>query len=167
MDNRLLSIIIYADSTTCDHLEKSSEHPIYISFGNIPNWRRNKSNSKVLLGYLPKLKVKDIHTRNSEAFRKLQRQVFQKCLRILLLPIVNRENMYFVVSDQIHAFTPKISVILADMAEAGAFTVVYLPSTTKRPCCNCLVTNENLNNMTLSNVVLRTPEKMKQVIDSR
>ena len=68
IDNRLLSIIIYADSTTCDHGGKSSEHPIYISFGNIPNWRRNKPEYKALLRYLPKLKAKDIHTRHSEAF---------------------------------------------------------------------------------------------------
>ena len=38
-DNRLLSIIIYADFTTCDHLDKTSEHPIYISLRNIPNWQ--------------------------------------------------------------------------------------------------------------------------------
>jgi len=84
IDNHLLSIIIYADSTTCDHLGKTSEHPIYISLGNIPNWMRNKPNSKVLVGYLPKLKAKDNTTRNSEFFRKLQRQVFQRCLQILL-----------------------------------------------------------------------------------
>lgn len=165
MNNRLLSIILYADSTTCDHLGKSSEHPIYLSLGNIENWRRNKPDAKVLLGYLPKLKAKDIHTRNSATFRKLQRQIFQQCLRILLTPIINRTDMHFIVDNQIHAFTPKISVILADMAEAGAFTAVYLPSTTKRPCCNCLVTNGDLNNMMLDNVILRTPEMMREVID--
>src|SRR5881275_2561007 len=63
-----LSIIIYSDSTTCDHLGKTSEHPIYISLGSIPNWMRNKPNSKVLVGYLPKLKAKDNTTRNSEFF---------------------------------------------------------------------------------------------------
>ena len=47
-DNHLLSIIIYADSTTCDHLGKTSEHPIYISLGNIPNWMRNKPIRKFL-----------------------------------------------------------------------------------------------------------------------
>src|SRR2546430_2011754 len=59
LDNHLLSIIIYSDSTTCDHLGKTSEHPIYISLGNIPNWMQNKPNSKVLVSYLPKLKAKD------------------------------------------------------------------------------------------------------------
>ena len=115
-DNHLLSIIIYADSTTCDHLGKTSEHPIYISLGNIPNWMRNKPNSKVLIGYLPKLKAKDNTTRNSEFFRKLQRQVFQRCIRILLSPILNQTDMHFVVKNEIQLFTPKISVILADLA---------------------------------------------------
>ena len=164
-DNHLLSIIIYADSTTCDHLGKTSEHPIYISLGNIPNWMRNKPNSKVLVGYLPKLKAKDNTTRNSEFFRKLQRQVFQRCLRILLSPILNRTDMYFVVKNEIQLFTPKISVILADLAEAATFTATYLPSTSKRPCCFCLIDNEDLNNMALTNVIMRTPEKMREAID--
>ena len=131
LNNHLLSIIIYSDSTTCNHLGKTSEHPIYISLGNIPNWMRNKSNSKVLVGYLPKLKAKDNTTKNSEFFRRLQRQVFQRCLRILLSPVLNQNDMYFVVKNEIHAFTPKISVILADLAEAATFTATYLPSTSR------------------------------------
>src|SRR4051794_787931 len=75
INNHLLSIIIYSDATTCDHLDKTSEHLIYISLGNIPNWLRNKSHAKVLVGYLPKLKAKDNTTRNSKSLRKLQRQV--------------------------------------------------------------------------------------------
>src|ERR1043166_4138054 len=127
IDNQLLSIIIYADSTTCDYLGKTSEHPIYISLGNIPNWQRNKPNSKVLVGYLPKLKAKDNITKNSESFRRLQRQVFQKCLRILLSPILNQNDMYFVVKNEVQQFTPKISVIIADLAETATFTAMYLP----------------------------------------
>ena len=83
----------------CDHLGKTSEHPIYISLGNIPSWLRNKSHDKVLVGYLPKLKVKDNTTRNSKSLRKLQRQVFQRCLNILLSPILNQSDMYFVVKN--------------------------------------------------------------------
>jgi Plavaka transposase len=165
IDNDLLSIIIYADATTCDHLGKTSEHPIYISLGNIPCWLRNKPDAKVLIGYLPKLKAKDNTTRNSKEFRKLQRQVFQRCLRILLSPILNQNDMYFVVKNEVRPFTPKISVILADMAEAASFTATYLPSTSKRPCGFCLINNEDLNNMELTHVDLRTPEKMKEAID--
>ena len=93
----------------------------------------------------------------------MQRQVFQRCLNILLSPILNQSDMYFVVKNEIHAFTPKISVILADMVEAGAFTVTYLPSTSKRPCCYCLIDNNDLNNMELSNVILQTPQKCKKL----
>ena len=166
IDNHLLSIIIYADSTTCDHLGKTSEHPIYISIGNIPNWMRNKPNTKVLVGYLPKLKAKDNTTRNSAFFRKLQRQVFQRCLRILLSPILNKEDMYFVVKNEVTPFTPKISVILADLAEAATFTATYLPSTSRHPCCFCLIDNEDLNNMALTSVVMRTPKTMREAIDT-
>src|SRR5215471_20478415 len=38
-DAKVLSIILYSDTTTCDHLGKSSEHPIYLTLGNIVSWR--------------------------------------------------------------------------------------------------------------------------------
>ena len=59
--------------------------------------------------------------------------------------------MHFVVKNEIHVFTPKLSVILADMVEAGAFTATYLPLTSKQPCCNYLINNEDFNNISLSN----------------
>jgi hypothetical protein len=69
---RLLSIILYSDVMILDHMEKSSEHPIFLSLGNISNFQRNKPESKALIGYLPILKAKDSRTKNSEEFRKLQ-----------------------------------------------------------------------------------------------
>ena len=75
-------------------------------------------------------------------------------------------DMYFVVKDEVCAFTPKILVILADMAEVGTFTATYLPSTSKRPCYCCLISNNNLNNMSLTNVNLRTPKDMNKAIDT-
>jgi len=68
VDNFLLSIILYTDLTTCDHIGKTSEHPIYISLGNISNWKRNKSNFKILIGYLLKLKAKYNIMKNSKFF---------------------------------------------------------------------------------------------------
>ncbi|RGB21244.1 hypothetical protein C1646_778591 [Rhizophagus diaphanus] len=103
--------------------------------------------------------------KNLESFQKLQRQVFQRCLQILLSLILNQTDMHFVIKNEIRLFTLKISVILADLAEAATFTTIYLPSTSKQPCCFCLISNENLSNMTLNNVDLRTPEKMKEAID--
>src|ERR1044072_9132285 len=54
---KVLSIILYSDTTICDILGKSSEHPIYLTLGNISNWRRNKPDAKAVIGYLPKIKA--------------------------------------------------------------------------------------------------------------
>ncbi|RHZ88000.1 hypothetical protein Glove_26g231 [Diversispora epigaea] len=59
------------DATTTDTLGKGSLHPIYISLGNIPTWRRNKEDAKQLLGYLPILSAKDEREKKSSEFKKL------------------------------------------------------------------------------------------------
>ena len=59
-----MSLILYSDATNLDTLGKSQLHPIYMSIGNIKNWRRNKSDAKELLGYLPILKARDINEKN-------------------------------------------------------------------------------------------------------
>ena len=56
---KLLSIILYSDATNVDILGKSQLHPIYISIGNILNWRYNKYNIKQLLEYILILKAKN------------------------------------------------------------------------------------------------------------
>ncbi|CAG8724649.1 16622_t:CDS:2, partial [Rhizophagus irregularis] len=133
-------------------LFNSIENVDKICFQNLPKRAKNSL-------------ITDNTTKNSKSFQRLQRQVFQRCLQILLSPIINKTNMYFVIKNEIYSFTPKISVILADMAEAGAFTMTYLPSTSKRPCYCCLVDNNDLNNMELSHITLRTPEIMKKIIN--
>ena len=163
---RLLSIILYSDATTLDHMGKSSSHPIFLSLGNIPNHQRNKPESKALIGYLPILKAKDTKTKNSESFRKVQREVFQKCMAILLRPIVDKPELNFVVRDEIVTFIPRISTILADLAEADKIANVYQPSTSKRPCHSCLVSKDDLNNIKLNNTSPRTPNNMIKAINN-
>lgn len=63
---KVLSIIIYSDATTCDMLGKTSEHPVFLSLGNIPSWRRNKPDAKSLLAYLPKID----NTKNQKTLRR-------------------------------------------------------------------------------------------------
>ncbi|RHZ77435.1 hypothetical protein Glove_32g17 [Diversispora epigaea] len=60
------------DATTTDTLGKSSLHPIYVSFGNIPTWRRNKEDAKQLLGYLPILSAKNEKEKKSSEFKEHQ-----------------------------------------------------------------------------------------------
>ncbi|CAG8847949.1 27912_t:CDS:2, partial [Gigaspora margarita] len=44
--NHLLSTILYSDATIFDCLGKTSGHPVFLIFGNLPNWVRNSQNSK-------------------------------------------------------------------------------------------------------------------------
>ncbi|RHZ81225.1 hypothetical protein Glove_122g79 [Diversispora epigaea] len=71
----ILSFILYSDATTTDTLGKSSLYLIYISLGNILIWRRNKKNTKQLLGYFLILFIKNEKEKKSPEFKKL---VFQK-----------------------------------------------------------------------------------------
>ncbi|RHZ65586.1 hypothetical protein Glove_314g17 [Diversispora epigaea] len=88
----ILSFILYSDATTTDTLGKSSLHPIYISLGNIPTWRRNKEDAKQLLGYFPILFAKNEKEKTSPEFKKLVRETFHKSLKFLLDPLFENEN---------------------------------------------------------------------------
>lgn len=164
--HRLLSIILYSDATTLDHMGKSSGHPLFLSLGNIPNCQRNKPESKALVAYLPIIKAKDSKTKNSENFRRLQRNVFQRCLTILLKLILEEPELHFLVCHEVITFVPQISVILADMAEADKLTNVYQPSSSKKPCASCLVSKDDLNNMGLIEISPRTPYNMRKAIEN-
>src|SRR5205085_7313576 len=118
---------------------KSSGHLIFLSLGNIPNHQRNKPESKVLIGYLLILKAKDSKTKNSNSFWKLPREVFQKCMMILLKPIIEGPELHFVIRGSIITFVPRISTIIADMLEANKFANVYQPASSTKPCAKCLV----------------------------
>ena len=166
LGQHLLSLILYSDATTLDHMGKSSGHPMFLSLGNIPNHQRNKPESKALIGYLPILKAMDSKTKNSDKFRMAQREVFQKCLSTLLEPIVEGPELHFVVRGDIITFIPRISIIIADMVEADKFTNVYQPSCSRRPCAKCLVSRDDLNNTNLTEIIPRTPDAMKQAINS-
>ncbi|RHZ86324.1 hypothetical protein Glove_52g73 [Diversispora epigaea] len=91
----ILSIILYSDTTTTDTLGKSSLHPIYVSFGNIPTWRRNKKDAKQLLGYLPILSAKNEKEKKSSEFKELARETFHNSIKFLLDPLfqVQREDL--------------------------------------------------------------------------
>ena len=145
---------------------KSSEHSLFLSLGNISNCQRNKPESKALVAYLPIIKAKDSKTKNSENFRRLQRNVFQRCLTILLKPILEEPELHFLVCHEVITFVPQVSVILADMAEADKLTNVYQPSSSKKPCGTCLTSKEDLNSTSLTHIIPRTPQNMKEAISN-
>jgi len=112
---KLLSLILYSDATTTDTLGKSQLHPIYLSIGNIPTWRRNKPDAKQLLGYLPILEAVSSIEKKSSTYKNLVRETFHKSLRHLLEPIILLENgVDLSVNNEIIWFYPRVSTIISD-----------------------------------------------------
>lgn len=157
---KLLSIILYSDATTTDALGKCQLHPIYITLGNIPIWRRNKLDVKQLLGYLPILE---------NANKNLVRETFHKCLRHLLEPIILLKNGIdlFLNNEKIW-FYPRVSMIIADWPEAASFCLVYKSANSNNPCHFCLIKKENLEKINLSpnDMILRSHNEMRRHLEN-
>jgi len=162
---KLLSIILYSDATNVDSLGKSNLHPIYVTIGNIKTWRRNKSDVKQLLGFLPILKSNE---RNSEKFKIASREAFHKSLELLLEPILTlRNGIELTLENELICFYPRISVIISDWPEAATYCLTYKSTMSNFPCHFCLVTRENLAkiNLTTNEIELRTHENMRSYLN--
>lgn len=165
---KLLSIILYSDASNVDSLGKTQLHPIYMSIGNINNWRRNKPDVKQLLGYLPILKPRDNSERKSNDFKVTVRETFHKCLKILLEPIQSLSNgLDLKLNGESIWFFPRISVVISDWPEAATFCLTYKSPMSAHPCHFCLVTRDNLADINLSErqIELRTHTNMRQCFD--
>ena len=163
--NRLLSIILYSDATTFDGLGKTSGHPVFLTFGNLPNLVRNLPEAKILLGFLPK--VQDTGIKSTENFRNLQREVYHKCFKIMLQPLLEKPDaLFFAINGRQMTFAARISFFLADMLEADDVTATYKGARCKMPCHSCMVLQSDLNNMNLGleDYMPRTHENMQQAI---
>ena len=101
-----MSIILYSDATNVDTLGKSQLHPIYVSIGNIKNWRQNKSDAKQLLGYLPILQASSNSEKNSTDFKKTVRETFHKSLRVLLEPLLSNNSINLTLNNEKIQFYP-------------------------------------------------------------
>ncbi|RHZ72696.1 hypothetical protein Glove_241g76 [Diversispora epigaea] len=159
----ILSLILYSDATTTDTLGKSSLHPIYISLGNIPTWRRNKEDAKQLLGYFPILFAKNEKEKTSPEFKKLVRETFHKSLKFLLDPLFENENgIDYKINNRIIWFFPKISTIIGDWPEACTYSLTYKSASSNFPCHFCLVQKNDLIDTMQDQIILRNHENMME-----
>ncbi|RHZ79506.1 hypothetical protein Glove_144g1 [Diversispora epigaea] len=159
----ILSLILYSDATTTDTLGKSSLHPIYISLGNIPTWRRNKEDAKQLLGYFPILFAKNEKEKTSPEFKKLVRETFHKSLKFLLDPLFENENgIDYKINNRIIWFFPKISTIIGDWPEACTYSLTYKSASSNFPCHFCLVQKNDLIDTMQDQITLRNHENMME-----
>jgi hypothetical protein len=125
--NHLLSIILYLNATTFNGLGKTSGHPVFLTLGNLSNWMRNSPKAKVLIGFL--LKVQDSGIKTSERFRSLQREIYHKCFKIMLQPLLEKPDaLYFGIKGREITFAAQISFFLTDMLEANEVTATYKSS---------------------------------------
>jgi|1185.fasta_scaffold90556_2 hypothetical protein len=161
--SKLLSIILYSDATNVDTLGKSQLHPIYISIGNIKNWRRNKSDAKQLLGYLPILQAKDKSEKNSTNFKKAARQAFHESLKVLLEPLLSNISINLTLNNEKIQFYPRVSVVIADWPEAATYCLTYKSTMSNFPCHFCLVPRKDIANINLRNneIIPRTHDNMR------
>src|SRR5271170_2157938 len=158
----LLSIILYSDATTFDGLDKTSGHPVFLTLGNLPNWYRNLLETKVVLDFLPK--IQDTGIKVSKEFLKFQQEIY---LKIMLVSLQKKSlSLYFRIKGRPVTFTTKISVIIADILEEKEITATYKSSQCKMPCYNCMVLQDNLNNMDLElkDMLPRTLQNMQSVL---
>ncbi|CAB4436216.1 unnamed protein product [Rhizophagus irregularis] len=158
-------------ATTLDRLGKDSEHPVYLSLGNIANWRRNKCDAKVLLGFLPKLKQLHNRKNNKDNFVLAKRMLYQHCFDIMTQPIyeiLENNGLDIITDNQIIWAFPFLSEFIGDLPEDAALTLTYASSRCKRPCHICTVTIDELNNPNLSRsqVELRTSQNMHFVLNN-
>ncbi|RHZ80471.1 hypothetical protein Glove_135g39 [Diversispora epigaea] len=159
----ILSLILYSDATTTDTLEKSSLHPIYISLGNIPTWRRNKEDAKQLLGYFPILFAKNEKEKTSPEVKKLVRETFHKSLKFLLDPLFENENgIDYKINNRIIWFFPKISTIIGNWPEACTYSLTYKSASSNFPCHFCLVQKNDLIDTMQDQIILRNHENMME-----
>ncbi|RHZ44430.1 hypothetical protein Glove_726g10 [Diversispora epigaea] len=163
----ILSIILYSDATTTDTLGKNSLHPIYLSLGNIPTWRRNKEDAKQLLGYFPILSAKNKTEKESSDFKKLARKTFHDSIKFLLDPLFQGDGgVDFNIDDEDVWFFPRISTIICDWPEACTFSLTYKSANSNYPCHFCLVQKEDLIDIRKDQLILRDHVNMKEYFNN-
>lgn len=138
-------------------------HPIYISLGNIPTWRRNKEDAKEFLGYLPILFANNESEKKSSNFKKQVRKTFHKSIEFLLDPLFNKKNdngIDFEVNGKNIWFFLRISTIISDWPEACTFALTYKSANSRFPCHFCLVEKNKFIETHKNEVIMRNHRNM-------
>ncbi|KAI9331499.1 hypothetical protein BDR26DRAFT_997057 [Obelidium mucronatum] len=138
---KLLAFEVYSDATELDGGHKTSGHPIYMSLCNIPRQQRNKPESKVAVGFLPKwYSTSSSAEKDTESFKKKKRDIFHKCYEILLAPIKKYQEKGFrmYLDVELLHFVPRLCCCPADQQEHTASALLYGPAG-NMPCIECLI----------------------------
>src|SRR6266480_6357026 len=161
----LLSLILYSDVINIDTLGKSQLHSIYVSIGNIKNWKHNKPDAKQLLGYFSILEASDNSEKQKDKFKNAARDSFHKSLELLLDPLLKLNNgINLTLNGNKIWFYSRVSVIIADWSEAATYCLTFKSAMSNFSCYSCLVTKNHLPNIDLQmdDITSRTHINMYQ-----
>ena len=87
----------------------------------------------------------------------------------MLWPLLEKPDvLYFGINGQQITFAARISFFLVDMLEADDVTAIYKGLQCKMLCHTCMVSQSDLNNMSLKleSMTSKTHENMQQVISN-
>jgi hypothetical protein len=164
---KILSIIFYSDATTCDILGKTSKHPVYLTLGNIPNWRRNKPDAKALLAYLPRMEASNEQKKQQDFFTA-KHHLFHHSMDILIKPLKldSIQGIDLRTDNGILWCYPFLSELLGDLPEHHAITLTFNSANCKMPCYACTTPKDQFNDLSIDNSVvqLRTPKLMQYIL---
>lgn len=164
----VMPIILYADATLCDHLGKTSRHPIFMILGNIPLARRNKTDAKILLGYIPNLEHHSLPEKKSAQFCSASRNLFHSALATILRPlrIISNTGIHLYVNGNLGWFYPHLALIIADWPEACTMCATYSSPNSLHPCHFCLVDRNAMNNVHINkeDIIIRNENDVKDAL---
>ncbi|CAG8792058.1 32809_t:CDS:2, partial [Gigaspora margarita] len=147
----VIPIIFYSDATLCDHLGKTSRYPVFMILGNIPLARHNKTDAKILLGYVPNLEYNSTSEKQSAKFRSARRKLFYYMLAAMLRPLrsLNNTGVHLYINGSLKWFYPYLAFIISDWPEACLMSATYGSPSSLHPCYFCLLDHNAINNVHL------------------
>ncbi|GES84109.1 hypothetical protein GLOIN_2v1783703 [Rhizophagus clarus] len=164
----VMPIILYADATLCDHLGKTSRHPVFMTLRNIPLACRNKVDAKILFGYIPNLEYCSTSKKKSAQHRSASRELFHHALATILRPlrVLSYTGIHLYVNKSFKWFYPFLALIISDWPEACAMGAIYGSSNSSHPCHFCLVDRNTLNNVHIKkeDIIIRNEHDTKNVL---
>jgi len=140
-----------------------------MTIGNILLARRNKTDAKILLGYIPSLESYNVSEKKSTQFRIATRKLFHHALATILQPlrILSMSNViHLYVNGSLKWFYPLLSLIISDWPEACTMCNVYGSSNSLHPCHFCLVDHNAMNNVHIKeeNIIIRNEKDTKYAL---
>ena len=141
-----------------------------MTLGNIPNWRRNKPDAKVVIGYLPKIKAKTNSEKKRNSYLLAKRTIYQDSFEIIINTLLDYKDCGMKIitpnGNNLWCF-PFIFQIIGDIPEQASITLTYNSINCNCPCSICVVSADDLNNIDLKfedDICIRTPQNMQKVI---